>query len=73
MELTITKVGNTFAVILPDDFMESRQLKDGDKVYLTESPNGARLSFYDADLVETLAIAKRVMREDHEVLKKLAE
>ncbi len=73
MELTITKVGNTFAVILPADFMESRQLKDGDKVYLTESPNGARLSAYDADLAETLAIAKRVMEEDHEVLKKLGE
>ena len=73
MELTITKIGDEFGVILPPDFLERCQLKDGDKVYLSETPAGPRLSPDDADLAETLAIARRVMREDHEVLKKLAE
>lgn len=73
MELTITKIGNASGIILPPDFLERLQLKDGDKVYLTESLGGALLSPYDADLAETLDIARHVMREDREVLKKLAE
>ena len=73
MELTITKIGDSFGIILPPDFLERSQLKDGDKVYLTESPDGVRISPHDADLAETLDIARRVMREDREVLQKLAE
>jgi len=34
MELTITKIGDSFGIILPPDFLERSQLKDGDKVYL---------------------------------------
>ena len=73
MELTITKIGNSFGIILPPDFLERTQLKAGDKLYLTESPDGVRLSPRDADFEEAMAHAERVMRENDNALRRLAE
>ncbi|MBX3179450.1 MAG: AbrB/MazE/SpoVT family DNA-binding domain-containing protein [Candidatus Hydrogenedentes bacterium] len=73
METTITKIGDSFGIILPPDFLERLQLKDGDKVYLTESPDGVRISPHDADFELAMTHAERVMRENDNALRRLAE
>ena len=73
MEVTITKIGDSFGIILPPDFLERLQLKDGDKVYLTESPEGVRISPHDADFELAMKHAERVMRENDNALRRLAE
>jgi putative addiction module antidote len=73
MELTITKIGNSFGVILPQDFLERRQLKDGDTVYAVELPDGMQILSRDSDFDEAISHAERVMRENDNALRRLAE
>lgn len=71
--LTITKIGNSEGVILPKELLAKLRAQKGDKLYATETPGGIALSLYDADFARTMEVAERVMREDRDVLKKLAE
>jgi putative addiction module antidote len=73
MELTIEKFGDAEGIMLPKDVLERMALKRGDTIYVTETSDGIVLSPHDSDLEETLRIAKHVMSEDRELLKKLAE
>ena len=45
----------------------------GDTLYVLETPRGIEISPYDPDFAEQMEVAERVMREDRDVLKKLAE
>lgn len=71
--LTITKIGNSEGVILPKEILAKLRVSKGDKLYLTETPEGFALRGYDADFAEAMSLAEDVMREDRDVLRKLAE
>lgn len=71
--LTVTKVGNSEGVILPKELLAKLRLSRGDKLYVTETPDGIKLTPYDAKFARTMEIAEMVMREHRDVLKKLAE
>ena len=71
--LTVTKVGNSEGVILPKELLAKMRLSKGDKIYLTETPDGYKLTPYDEVFAKTMEIAEQVMREDRDVLRKLAE
>jgi putative addiction module antidote len=71
--LTVTKIGNSEGVILPKEVLAKLRVGKGDKLYLTETPDGYQIRPYDELFVRTMEIAERVMREDRDVLKKLAE
>lgn len=71
--LEIITVGDSAGVILPLEILERLRVKKGDTVYVIETPNGIELTPYDPEFDEEMLIAKRVMREDWEVLRKLAE
>ena len=45
----------------------------GDTLYVVETPGGIELTPYDPDFAEQMEAAERVIREDRDVLKKLAE
>ena len=71
--LKITTVGNSAGIVLPREILERLRVKKGDTLYALETPNGIELTPYDPEFVEQMEIAKRVMREDRDVLRKLAE
>lgn len=71
--LTVTKIGNSEGVILPKEVLAKLRVGKGDKLYLTETPDGYQIRPYDELFARTMEIAERVMREDRDVLKKLAE
>jgi len=73
VKLTVRKIGNSLGVILPAEVTAALKVAEGDKLFLTESPDGMRLTPYDADVVRQMEAAEKVMREDREVLKKLSE
>ena len=45
----------------------------GDKLYVLETPDGIELVPYDPEFARQIETAERVMREDRDVLRKLAE
>ena len=71
--LTVRKVGNSLGVLLPQEATAAMHLGEGDKVYLTEIEGGYRITVYDPEFERQMAAARRVMREDRDVLRELAK
>ena len=73
MKLKITTVGNSAGVILPKELLVRLRLEKGDELYAVETPDGIRLTAYDPEFAAQMEVAERVMREDRDVLRKLAQ
>ena len=71
--LKIISVGNSAGIILPKEALEQLRVSKGDTLYLHETKNGIELTPYNADFAAQMEIAEKVMREDRDVLKVLAE
>lgn len=71
--LKIRKIGNSSGVILSREILEKLRVTEGDSIIAVETPRGIELSTYDPKIARQLEVAERVMKEDREVLRKLAE
>ena len=71
--LKVTTVGNSTGVILPREILERLRVSKGDRHYVRETPDGIMLTPYNPEFAEQLAVAEQVMREDRDLLRKLAE
>ncbi len=72
VKLTIRRVGNSLGVTLPAQAAQALHVKEGDQLYLTESPDGFRLTPYDPDFARTMEVAEGFMRRYKNVLRDLA-
>lgn len=74
LELKVTTVGSSAGVVLPKEALARLNVAKGDKLYMTEAPDGSfRISAYDPEFAEQLEAVERVMREDKEILRALAK
>lgn len=71
--LKLTTVGNSVGVILPKEVLEKLRVSKGDTLYAVETPNGIELTPYNPEFAKQMELAEKVMREDRDVLRKLAE
>lgn len=71
--LKITSVGNSAGVILPKELLEKLRVSKGDTLFVTETPNGVELSPHDEQFARQMELAEKIMREDRDVLRKLAQ
>ncbi len=71
--LKLTTVGNSVGVVLPKDLLARLRVSKGDTLYAVETPNGVELTPYDPAFAAQMDAAESIMREDRDVLKKLAE
>jgi putative addiction module antidote len=69
----ITTIGNSVGIVLPKEVLNRLHVEKGDMLYLTDSPDGVLLSPYNAEFAQKLDAFEQVMRENRDVLKKLAE
>lgn len=72
MKIKITTVGNSAGVILPKELLARLRLDKGDELFVTELPDGVKLTPYDPEFERQMEIAEKVMRKDRNVLRKLA-
>lgn len=73
VRLKVTTVGNSLGVVLSKEVLAKLRIEKGDILYGTETPNGIELSAYDPEFAAQMDAAEAIMREDRDVLKKLAE
>lgn len=73
MTLKITTVGNSAGVVLPREILERLHVEKGDVLYALETPSGIELTPYNPEFAMQMDAAEQVMREDRDVLRKLAE
>ena len=66
-------IGNSNGIILPKETLARLNVQKGDTLYLTEGPNGIRLVAYDEEFARQMEVAREIMRENRDVLQRLAE
>lgn len=71
--LKITRIGNSAGIVLPKEVLARLRVGPGDAVYLTEAPDGVRLTAVDPDFAATMDAAEAIMREDRDILRELAK
>ncbi len=71
--LKLTQIGNSVGVILPKEALADLKLDKGDVLFLTESPEGFRLTPYDPTFKKQLDQAAAIMKRRRNVLRELAK
>ena len=71
--LKITTVGNSVGIVLPKEILEKLRVQKGDTLFALETTNGIELTAYNPEVAKQMEMAEKVMREDRDVLRKLAE
>jgi putative addiction module antidote len=71
--LKITAVGNSVGVLLPRELIAKLRVEKGDLLHVIETENGIELTPYDPVFEGQMALAEDIMREDRDVLRKLAK
>ncbi|PPD36259.1 MAG: AbrB/MazE/SpoVT family DNA-binding domain-containing protein [Methylomonas sp.] len=72
ISLKLTQIGNSTGVVLPKEVMEKLNVAKGDVIFLTETPDGFRLTPYNSDFEQQMAAARAVMKKRRNVLRELA-
>jgi len=73
LALKLTQIGNSVGVILPKEALLRLRIEKGDTVFLTESPDGFRITEYDPTFAEQMGLAENIMKQRRNVLRELAK
>ncbi|MCJ8159143.1 AbrB/MazE/SpoVT family DNA-binding domain-containing protein, partial [Sphingomonas sp. LaA6.9] len=68
-----TKIGNSAGVVLPKELLAKLRAGVGDTIYVSETPDGIRITASNPDFEAKMAMAERIMREDRDILRVLAK
>jgi putative addiction module antidote len=71
--LKLVKIGNSTGVILPKELLARLRVELGDTLYVSESPDGVRLTASNPDFEAKMKLAEKIMREDRDILRVLAQ
>jgi len=69
----IIAIGNSAGIILPKELLEELRVSKGDKLTVTETPDGLNLNPYDENVARQMEVAEKVMRDNRNMLRKLAQ
>lgn len=69
----IMAIGNSAGIILPKEVLSRLKVAKGDSLYLLDTPEGISLTPYDPEFAETMEVARQIMKENRDVLRRLAE
>ncbi len=71
--LKLNRIGNSVGVILPKEVLAKLRVQEGDMLYLTEAPDGYRVTPHDPEFARQMEVAEQVMRKNRDVLRQLAK
>jgi putative addiction module antidote len=71
--MKVIAVGNSAGVLLSKELLKKLRVETGDTLHVIETPNGFEISAFDPEFAAQMDVAERVMHEDRDVLRKLAE
>jgi putative addiction module antidote len=73
VRMTVRKIGNSLGVILPAEAAAALQVAEGDKLFLTQSPEGFRITPYDPAFERQMKVASKGMKKYRNALRELAK
>ena len=68
----ILTIGSSVWIVLSKDILARLKVEKGDSLFITETPDGIKLTPYDASFAAQMEAGRIVMRENRDVLRKLA-
>ena len=71
--LKLTQIGNSVGVILPKEILTAMKLEKGQSLYLTEAPDGYRVTPFDPEFATKMEAAEEIMKRRRLVLRELAK
>lgn len=71
--LKLTQIGNSVGVILPKEVLARLKVEKGDTLYVTDSPDGVRLTPHDPTFSQQMDAAREIMKQRRNVLRELAK
>lgn len=71
--LKLIQVGNSVGAIFPKELLARLQLEKGDEFYVTESPDGLRITTHNPEFEAQMRVAREIMKERRAVLHELAK
>jgi putative addiction module antidote len=74
LDLKVRKVGNSLGLVLPKEVLSRLKLNEGDKIFITETPDGSyRITPYDPEFEKQMGIARKGMAKFRNTLRALAK
>ena len=73
IKLKARAVGNSIGFTLPQEAIQNLKIKSGDSLYLTDSPDGYRLTPYNPDFARQMEKSESLMRRYKDALRQLAK
>jgi putative addiction module antidote len=73
LELKVRRVGNSLGVVFPKEALARLNVEDGDQLYITEAPEGFRLTAADPEFAKQMKIAEKGMKRFRNTLRTLAK
>lgn len=69
----IIAIGNSNGIILPKEALAELNMERGDTLYLTRTAKGFQITPYDDEFAAQMEAAREIMRQNRDVLQRLAE
>jgi putative addiction module antidote len=71
--LKVTKIGNSLGLILPKEVLARLKLAKGDEVFITETPDGYRITPHNPAFEAQMIAARTITKRRRAVLRELAK
>jgi putative addiction module antidote len=71
--IKIIPIGNSNGVILPKEVLADLNVGQGDTLFFTRTEKGFALTPYDQEFAAQMEAAREIMRQNRDVLQRLAE
>ena len=71
IELKLTAIGNSVGVVLPKEALARLKVSKGDTLYITETPDGYRLTPHDPAFEAQMVAARKIMKKRRAALREL--
>lgn len=71
--LKLTQIGNSVGAIFPKELLARMRLEKGDEFYVTDTPDGLRITTHNPDFEEQMRLGREIMKERRAVLRELAK
>jgi putative addiction module antidote len=73
MPLKLTKICNSAGILLPRELLAKLRVELGDIIFVTDAPDGVRLTASNPDFEAKMRTAEAIMRQDRDILRVLAQ
>jgi putative addiction module antidote len=71
--LKVTQIGNSLGVILPKEILARLKVEKGDQIFMTDAPDGYRMTPYRATAEAQLNAGRQFMHDFRETFRELAK